>query len=449
MTITRRDLLIGGGISAGLGLFSGGIQAAENRPTKAKPVLNTDKKTSAVTGDFWDDIRAQFDIDQSFIQMSGFLLASHPRPVREAIEHHRKALDNNTVHHVERHWAFEEKNLATDGEQIVLESAARYLQTSPAQIALTDSTTAGLGLIYGGLKILPGQEILSTEHDHYATQESLRLRERRTGISNRKIRLYENAFDFDAVAAVRKLINEIRPNTRVLAITWVHSISGVKFPVASLANELLAINATRTPESRVLLCVDGVHGLGIENMRVEEMGCDFFIAGTHKWLFGPRGTGIVWGKNDAWQHVDPLIPSFSTKAITTPGRLFTSGGFHSFEHRWALNAAFDFHMSIGKQRVQERIHHFATKLKMGLQTIPKLQLVTPMASEFSSGFVCFQIQGIDPKLVVQRLEQEHRILASTTPTRINPDARFAAGLMNNDKDVEHCLTAVASMAQKA
>lgn len=56
--------------------------------------------------------------------------------------------------------------------------------------------------------------------------------------------------------------------------------------------------------------------------------------------------------------------------------------------------------------------------------------------------------GIDPKLVVKRLEQEHRILASTTPTRFNPDARFAAGLMNNEKDVDLCLSAVAAMARK-
>ena len=60
------------------------------------------------------------------------------------------------------------------------------------------------------------------------------------------------------------------------------------------------MRATRTgsrPErERVLLCVDGVHGFGVEETSPAELGCDLFAAGCHKWLFGPRGTGLLWGR---------------------------------------------------------------------------------------------------------------------------------------------------------
>jgi hypothetical protein len=61
----------------------------------------------------------------------------------------------------------------------------------------------------------------------------------------------------------------------------------------------------------LLFCVDGVHGFGIENQDISQLGCDFFVAGTHKWIFGPRGTAVVWGFDLAWARSKPVIPSFS------------------------------------------------------------------------------------------------------------------------------------------
>ncbi|MES1206473.1 MAG: aminotransferase class V-fold PLP-dependent enzyme [Pseudomonadota bacterium] len=57
------------------------------------------------------------------------------------------------------------------------------------------------------------------------------------------------------------------------------------------------------------MCVDGVHAFGVEQESVGELGCDFLVAGCHKWLFGPRGTGMVWGRADAWNGLAGIVPS--------------------------------------------------------------------------------------------------------------------------------------------
>src|SRR5438105_1738622 len=81
------------------------------------------------------------------------------------------------------------------------------------------------------------------------------------------------------------------------------------------------------------------------------LGADAFSAGLHKWISAPRGTGFVWAKPEVWATMRPLIPSFSTFELfnaweeghpptTTPkAAWFTPGGFHSFEHQWAVPAA--------------------------------------------------------------------------------------------------------------
>src|SRR5262245_22336609 len=114
--------------------------------------------------------------------MAGFLLASHPTPVREAIDTHRRGLDENPAEYLHEN--------AERLEGAVLRSAADYLGLQPTEIALTDSTTMGLGLLYGRLILREGQEILTTTHDHYSTAMSLQLRATRTGALLRRIPLY-------------------------------------------------------------------------------------------------------------------------------------------------------------------------------------------------------------------------------------------------------------------
>jgi hypothetical protein len=49
----------------------------------------------------------EIQIDQSYAQMNGYALASNPKPIRDAIEQHRDALDKNVTQHMHHHWAFE------------------------------------------------------------------------------------------------------------------------------------------------------------------------------------------------------------------------------------------------------------------------------------------------------------------------------------------------------
>src|SRR5690349_20963410 len=131
-------------------------------------------------------------------------------------------------------------------------------------VALTDSTTMGLGLLYTGLQLAPGDEILTSEHDHYSTYEALRAASLRSGASVRKLRLYQDGRSADAAAMVAAIRAGIAPATRVIALTWVHSCSGVKLPIQAIGQVIAEANAKRDPEHQIVYCVDGVHGFGIE-----------------------------------------------------------------------------------------------------------------------------------------------------------------------------------------
>src|SRR3954447_8686727 len=94
-------------------------------------------------------------LDPSYRHFDAFLFAAHDQPVRDAIERHRRGLDAGAAAYLHEHQA--------ELERAVAEPAARHLEADPAELAFTDSTTMGLGLVYSGL-LDPGDEVLTTTH---------------------------------------------------------------------------------------------------------------------------------------------------------------------------------------------------------------------------------------------------------------------------------------------
>ena len=433
--INRRSFLVRSGMAIGAALL-----AAE------PPVSTAIASSPPLKLDSWQAVRAQFQLSRDFIHLAGFFLASHPAPVRAAIERHRSGLEVDPI----GYWFEQEEKQ----EAAVLRAAAEYLAVNPTEIALTDSTTMGLGLLYGGLTLRNGQEILTTLHDHYSTETSLRLSVERTGATIRRIPLYDSLKNLSRLELIDNLTKNIRPNTRIVAVTWVHSSTGLKLPIQEMAQAIHKLNESRAEQDRVIFCVDGVHALGVEDFRLSEVGCDFLVAGTHKWMFGPRGTGLVWGHQRAWPVANAIIPTFNTQAYDAwmgqslpkdlPKSVYmTPGGFHSFEHRWALDEAFTFHQAIGKARVTQRIYELNQQMKQGLAKMPHVTLHTPMSQDLSSGMVCFEVAGMTPRQVIERL-RHRKIIGSVTPYATQY-ARLAPSLLTSPEEIEQTLKEILNL----
>ncbi len=400
----------------------------------------------------WSTIRSQFDLDPSYIHLGLFYIASHPRPVQAAIEEYRHKLNANPFLTVERSM-FEkpEDHLPTRACNAI----ASYIGGKPDDIALTQNTTTGLALIYHGLPLEAGDEIVTTSHDHYVHHEAIRYATERAGATWRKIPLFDSHDKISAGEIVDRIRKAIGPKTRAVGVTWVHSSTGLKLPIRRIADAIAEINRQRG--DRVLLIVDGVHGIGVEDPNIVAMGMDAFAAGTHKWIFGPRGTGFVWAKSEVWATMRPLIPSFTTlelfqawaaeKQPAPPARAtwFSPGGFWAFEHYWALPAAFGFHRRIGSARITERVHSLNEQVREGLAKMSHVTLYTPRSNDLAAGIVCFDVKGMKQTEVVQRLLEKNRIIASTTPYAVSY-ARVAFGIQNTTDEVDKTLAAIRAMA---
>jgi selenocysteine lyase/cysteine desulfurase len=401
----------------------------------------------------WHAVRELFPLAPDWVHLSSFLFVSHPKPVAEAIDRFRRKLDADPL------WV--EIALLTDAEgrpyEAVKRALADYIGGAPHEIAPTSNTTSALAMAYHGLRIRGDQEILTTEHDHYSHHESIRYAAARSGCGVRYVALYDAPASASAGQIVDRLARAIGPRTRAVGVTWVHSSTGVKLPIDAIAAAVARANRGRAAADRCLLIVDGVHGFANQDVDAARLGCDFFAAGTHKWLFAPRGTGFLWGRSDAWPELRPTIPSFDPDGMTTwdawmartelpptAAAFVSPGGFVAYEHLLAVPAAVELHRTIGRDRIATRIAELNGAFREGAAKIPHVTLHTPRDPALSGGISCFEVAGLTPQQVTQRLAAQ-RIRTTTSPYRVSY-ARVSAGVMNFPDEIETVLRAIRGLA---
>lgn len=402
----------------------------------------------STAGTDWAAVKAQFQTAPDEVNMSAMLIATHPLPVRKAIDQFRREMDWRPVTYLE------DNNRRLQAYSRA--AAGRYLGLDGDQVALTDSTTLGAALVYGGLKLGYGDEIVTTNQDYYITHESLRRAALRNGSVVRRIDLFDSIETVSEAGMVARLMAAVTPKTRAFALTWVHSSTGLKLPLPAISAALAQVNATRQEPERIVLAVDGVHGFGNQDATLASLGCDIFMAGCHKWLFGPRGTGIIAANAQGWSRLRPSVPSYVDSAAWTAwinnapllehtdGPLMSPGGFKAFEHLWAIPAAVEFHEKIGKPQVAARTAELAEQLKAGLALMPHVRLVTPRDPRMSAGIVSFDVQGLSTDSAVARLRRR-RIIASAAPYAIQ-HVRLTPSIMNSPAEVDLALAEVRGLA---
>jgi hypothetical protein len=118
---------------SGLVFAAGALGSPSGREPRREPERTETPPFPAERAGDWSAVKQAFSLSPDRVHLGALFIATHPRPVREAIERYRDELNRDPVTHLERENA--------PRQQAVREAAARYLGTHPAEIALTDSTT--------------------------------------------------------------------------------------------------------------------------------------------------------------------------------------------------------------------------------------------------------------------------------------------------------------------
>jgi selenocysteine lyase/cysteine desulfurase len=169
---------------------------------------------------------------------------------------------------------------------------ARLVGAPPEEIALTTSTSDGLGRLLAGLDLQPGDEILTSDQEHPGLLGPLR-HARGRGIA---IRLVPFA----------KLAESVGPRTRLVTVSHVSWVGGER--AAAALGEL-----------DIPVVLDGAQGAGAVPVDVKALGCAAYSASGQKWLCGADGTGFLWLDPAFAEQAQVVAPSYMTLAEPARG----------------------------------------------------------------------------------------------------------------------------------
>jgi selenocysteine lyase/cysteine desulfurase len=287
------------------------------------------------------DLRSHFPV----LERLTYLNAGSVGPVaRESIEAARAELDDQLEQGRGGRAGFE--HAIEMGERLRERIAARF-GADPAEVALTGATTDGVNAVLGGLDLVPGDEVVTTDEEHPGLLAPLGLARRRRGIEVRVV-------PFDEVASA------VGPDTRLVACSHVSWITGKVVDAAALA------------ETHAEVLLDGAQGIGAVD--VASLGCDYYAGSGQKWLCGPVGSGYLYVRKDRIEDLSPAAPGYGSlsdplRALDLPlrdGAARYDGGVPVPHHTaWAL-AALDVLEEPGVDAVYERAAALAAHLAEGL-----------------------------------------------------------------------------------
>ncbi len=383
----RRDFLKLG--AAGLvGLFANTAMADTTE-------IETDfRRVKDLSEKSWKRIQKEFTIQNKLNYLNTGTMGLSPKVVRESIIQRMEFVNSTGSYSGMKHKA--------------QERLAQMMQCNADEIAITHNVTEGINIAAWALPLNEGDEVVLTNHEHVGNALPWLNRKRKDGIEIQVLELAPTAEE-----CLTRLKALITPKTKVIAVPHVTCTTGQVLPI----KEICQLAKSRG----IYTLIDGAHGVGMLNLDVKDLGCDMYASCCHKWMLGPKGTGVLYANKALIEELDSLFvggysdtgwtiskANSEIKGLRTDSHRFFYGTQNTALYAGIISAA-DFMLNIGMDRVAKRIKSLNQRFVDGILSNPKFDLLTPKEQQSRGGIASFKIEGND-RLVYEDLRKEKWIL---------------------------------------
>ena len=379
-------------------------------------------QTAAQDEGYWRLVRAQFALRAGVRPMNAANLCPAPRAVVDRVA--------TTMAELEADVSFQNRAQYDALRERVRERLAAYLAVTADEIAIVRNTSEANNIIVGGVPLARGDEVVLHAENHPTNSVSWDVRAARYGFVVRRVSVTP---EMSAEAMLEQFRAALSPRTRVLSFTDISNVTGIRLP----ARALCALARERGIHAHV----DGAQSFGAFRMNLRDLGCDSYATSAHKWFMGPKEAGVLYVRAERAQAIWPSIVGNgwgdSAETSLRGARRFETLGQRNDATIAGLDAALDFHETIGAAAIETRVLALAAALKEHLGRIHGARLITPVAPERSGGVVIARFGERDHRALYQKLYADHGVAGAATG-----GLRLCPHIYNTLDDVAHAAQAV-------
>ncbi len=378
---------------------------------------------------FWEFVRDQFPLTRDRAYMNTGGLGASPYVVIDAVKRKMDELEEiSETGHDRETW------------DTIKGMAAKLFGCDAEELAFTRNTTEGINIVANGLPLGKGDEVILSTQEHVANILPWLGLKKRKGIA---IRTFEPSTKSqqESLDRIQKLITR---RTRLIAISHALTTTGLVLPVKEIADMAKA--------KGIRYFVDGAQTPGMIPFDLHDIGCDAFATSGHKWLLGPKETGLFFVRRDMLDLYEPtFIGAYSSGVFDFPDRTFTYNptaqryeyGTVNVPLRVGLGAAIGFIQQIGIENVWKRDSMLSTRLYHGLREIPGVIVLSPENPEMRSAITTFMHETI-PYIELQKHLNTFNLRTRTVSEGGLAALRVSTHIYNSVGEVDRALEAVGS-----
>lgn len=207
--------------------------------------------------------------------------------------------------------------------EVARNAVARFVGARPPDLVFVTNATTGVNAVMRSIKLGPGDELLTTDHDYNACHNVLI-----ETASRARARVVAAKVPFplqNAQQILEAIVGAVTRRTRLVLVDHVTSSTALVFPVERIVREL---------ERRgVDTLVDGAHAPGMVPVNLNRLRPAYYTANLHKWVCAPKGAAFLWVREDKQPGIQP--------AVISHGNNTPRPGFSNFQDRFDWTGTFD------------------------------------------------------------------------------------------------------------
>jgi selenocysteine lyase/cysteine desulfurase len=399
--------------------------------------LAADVQSTSTQSDRWRRVRDEFSLNPGLVHLNCGSIGATPRVVIDAVSNCLREIEGNPL--------FKTFSWGIERMDEVRVQAAGFIGADLDEVAFTRNTTEGMNAVADGLFLEPGDQVLTTNHEHGGGMVCWQHLRKHRGIEIVYIKM---PTPLQSKQQIVDLVREhITPRTKVCSLCHIDTITGIQLPLAEIA-------AITRPQGIVLVC-DGAQAPGMIPVDVKALGVDSYAFSGHKWMLAPKGNGLLYIRREVQDRVQPLFLHSGYGSYTA------SGGTRDIAGILGYGAAMDFHNAIGQDQVQARCHELNGYLRTQLEDIPEVRPLTPDDPNISCGIQTWTLETGSSGEILSRLRDEHEILiksAQGTHAYCEEEGlqkesynaiRFSTHIFNSESDIDRAMAAFKRMLEES
>ena len=279
---------------------------------------------------------------------------------------------------------------ATEAYENAREKVSQFVNSpNKNQIIFTKGTTESINLIAGSLTNLieKNDEILITAMEHHSNIVPWQELCKRTGAILKIIPINDNG-----EILIDKYTEMVTNKKKLVSVVHLSNTLGTINPIEKIIDTAKLNNA--------ITVIDGAQSAGHLLVDVQELDCDFYLFSGHK-VFGPTGIGVLFGKENILNQIDPYQFGGEMILKVTFDETTYNGLPHKFEAGTpniagavGIGASIDFINSLDRElchQYEMSLHDYALEK---LEQFDDIRIIGKSSKK--SAIISFVIDGIHP-----------------------------------------------------